>query len=389
MTDKEAKIKMLIERGVAELISRSHFIKQLKGSRKLRIKLGIDPTAKDLHLGHAVILRKLRQFQELGHKVILIFGDFTALVGDPSDRASGRIALTRKQVKDNLKSYKHQAAKILDFEKVEVHFNSAWFSKKKFDFFLELGRHFTVSQLIEREDIQKRFRKKQPVSFIEIIYPLLQGYDSVEVRADVELGGVDQRLNLLFGREIQRLYNQTPQDIMTLNYLIGLDGKSKMSKTYNNTIDLGGSADDIFGKVMSIKDELIIQYYELLTNKLIPRFKSSEARDLKISLAQEVTKEIYNINQAKEAKDNFIKTFVKKEGKLAKPTKVKKGEWRLDELLFEVKAVSSKSEAQRLIKQRAVEVGGEVWTDWQNKFRFSKPVLLRVGKHRFYKLMPK
>lgn len=387
MTKLPRKFKPLFERGVVEIINKNHFIKSLKSGRRLRVKLGIDPTTSELHLGHAVLLRKLKQFQDLGHKIILIIGDFTALVGDPSERATGRPALTPKQIKNNLKTFKNQADKILDLKKTEIHFNSEWFGDKKFNFFLELGRKFTLGQLVEREDIQTRMKKGQAISVIEIIYPMLQGYDSVMVKADIELGGTDQRLNLLFGREMQKHYRQRPQDILMMKYLVGLDGKKKMSKTYNNAISLKDKPNDIFGKLMSINDELVPQYFELLTEKSIKKTASgAKAKELKLNLAYEIVKQLYSEKEAFLAQDKFVKTFVKREVSLARSVKVEKRIWRLDELLIRIKAASSKSEAQRLIKQKAVEIDGRQQVDWRKKISILKPVSIRVGKHKFYKV---
>lgn len=388
MTRMNQKINMVLERGVAEVIDRKHLIQSLKSGRKLRVKLGIDPTVKDIHLGHTVPLVKLNQFQNLGHQAVLIVGDFTALIGDPSERAIGRPVSTPKEIKENLKTYKKQVAKILDLKKTEIHFNSEWFSKKKFDFFLELGRRFTLSQLIEREDIQKRRKKGQAVSIIEIMYPLLQGYDSVMVKADIELGGIDQKLNLLFGREMQRNYKQKPQDILMVPYLIGLDGRNKMSKTYGNTVNLEDRPNNIFGKLMSISDKLLIHYFGLLTNQSITTTTGSKAKELKLNLAFEVVKKLYSQKDALRAQEDFIKTFFKKEGAIAHSVKIRKGKWRLDRLLFEIDATDSKSKAQRLIRQGAIDINGKQRFSWSEKINILKPISLRVGKYKFYKIKP-
>jgi tyrosyl-tRNA synthetase len=389
MRKNSEKRKQLLIRGVEKIVDKENLLRSLKTKRKLRVKLGIDPTSSKLHLGNAVVLRKLKAFQELGHKIVLIFGDFTARVGDPSSRVTGRPALSPQQIRQNLRTYQKQASKIINLRKTEIRFNSEWFEDKKFAFFLDLGKRFTLSQLIEREDIQKRMKKKQPVSFIEVIYPLLQGYDSVMVKADIELGGLDQTLNLLSGREVQKFYNQKPQNIITLRYLVGLDGKKKMSKTYNNTINLEDAPGEIFGKIMSIKDDLIHSYTELLTDLPLVGVNKSNARNLKLKLAHEVVKEIYSEEKAAQAKENFVRTFVEGKAPTAKKVKIKKGRRRLTNLLFEIGAVPSKSEAQRLIRQKAVEINGKHQVDWRAEIKILKTFILKVGKHRFYKVIPK
>lgn len=384
----QPKTTNLLSRAVSKTVDRHHLARALASRKKLRVKLGIDPTAPDLHLGHAVLLRKLRAFQDAGHTVVLIFGDFTAMVGDPSERSAARPALSARQVRENVATYKAQAAKVLDIRAVEIRFNREWFGKKKFDFFLELGSKFGIKELLEREEFKQRLLKGRGVSLAETIYPLLQGYDSVVVKADVELGGIDQTLNLLFGREMQRKYNQPPQDILTVPYLIGLDGTHKMSKSEGNTIRLGATPDEMFGKLMSIRDELLRQYYELLTDEPVPTVTKRNAKQLKLRLAHKVVSWLHSSKKAKAAQEAFERTFSKKEPVLAKSVRLRKGIWRLDELLVALKAVDSKGAAQRLIQQGGLEIDGKKQTDWTVSFTLRSACMVRAGKHRFYKLLP-
>ena len=317
------KISELLGRGVEDVIDKENLAKKLASGKQLRIKLGIDPTAADLHLGHSVVLRKLAQFQELGHKAILIIGDFTTLIGDPSGRTSSRPALTPEQIRDNMKDYINQASKVIDIDKAEVRYNSEWFGSKPMSFLMDLAGRFTVARLIEREDFQKRLKEGLDVTMLELLYPLLQGYDSVATGADVELGGYDQRLNLLFGRKVQRAFGQAEQDIVTVPLLIGTDGVKKMSKSVGNYVPIGEEPAKMFTHIMAVPDSLMWVYFELLTvvpKKEIEVLKvdvekeRKHPRDVKMDLAQQIVSMFHDKKVADFAKEEFIR--VAKEGKL-------------------------------------------------------------------------
>ncbi|MBI4059747.1 tyrosine--tRNA ligase, partial [Candidatus Giovannonibacteria bacterium] len=272
MTSKEEKIENLLTRNIEKVIDRAHLEKELKSGKKLRVKLGIDPTGGNLHIGHAVAYWKLREFQDMGHKLVIIIGDFTAQIGDPSDKLAKRPFLTKEQVKENLKNYLPQIGKIVDLKKAEIHYNSEWLAKLNFREISELAENFTFQQILERRNFQERLEKHQEISFREGLYPLMQGYDSVAIKADVELGGTDQLFNLLAGRKIQEKYGQKPQDIMTMKMLVGLDGR-KMSKSWGNVINVADSANEQFGKVMSMHDDYIMNYFELATDLSMDEIK--------------------------------------------------------------------------------------------------------------------
>src|SRR3989338_1504814 len=287
-------IKTILERGVDEVIERDHLEGRLAKGDKLRVKLGIDPTASNLHLGHTVVLRKLRQFQDLGHQAVLIIGDFTGLIGDPSGRSAERPLLTEADVKENMRDYLKQAGKVLDLKKLEVRYNSEWFKDKKSDFIMDLMSRFTVARSLERDDFQKRLKANEDLSVTEILYPLLQGYDSVAIKADVELGGTDQKFNLLTGRRVQRRFGLPEQDILTVPLLVGLDGERKMSKSLGNYIGLSDQPAEMYAKVMSWADETMLKAFELLTDVDMAEVKVWQKqlgpRDFKARLAFEVTK---------------------------------------------------------------------------------------------------
>lgn len=376
----------ILERGVVDVIVKSHLEKSLTEKKKLRVKFGIDPTAPSLHLGHAVLLRKLRQLQELGHKPILIIGDFTALIGDPSGRDKTRPLLTEGQIKENMNSYLAQAGKILDIKKCEIYHNSEWYKKASAGLFCDLASRVTIQQLLEREDFQKRIKSGLDVTLLEIIYPLLQGYDSVKVKADLEIGGQDQKFNLLMGRRIQRSFNLPEQDIMTLKLLVGLDGEKKMSKSYGNIIGLQDEPNDMFGKVMAVPDSALKEYYELTSD--LDFDENKPALKLKEELAFEIVKIYHGQEKAKKASENWEAVFRKGEiPEVVEEIKVKNGE-SLKQLVYESGLAASLSESQRLIEQGAVSLDGKVLKDWKKKISLKKPVVLKIGKHRFVKLNP-
>lgn len=311
----------ILKRNVVDFISEEELLERLKENRPLRIKLGVDPSRPDLHLGHAVVLKKLKEFQDLGHHVILIIGDFTGMIGDPTGRNITRPMLSEKEVRKNAETYAKQAFKILDESKTEVRFNNEWLGKMKFADVVRLAGKYTVARMLERDDFSKRLSEGQPISIAEFLYPLAQAYDSVAIKADVELGGTDQLFNLLVGRKVQEEYGLKPQIVMTMPIIEGTDGKLKMSKSYDNYIAFTDEPNDMYGKVMSIPDELIVKYMRLVTDipeeeivryeKLIKESKVNP-RDVKMRLAREIVKFFYNENAAKEAEENFIKVFRKK-----------------------------------------------------------------------------
>lgn len=376
----------ILERGVVDVIVKSHLEKSLIEKKKLRVKFGIDPTAPGLHLGHAVLLRKLRELQDLGHKPILIIGDFTAFIGDPSGRDKTRPLLTEKQIKDNMNNYLAQAGKVLDIKKCEIYHNSEWYKKASAGFFCDLASRVTVQQLLEREDFQKRIKGSLDVTLLEVIYPLLQGYDSVKVKADLEIGGQDQKFNLLMGRRMQRSFNLPEQDIMTLKLLVGLDGERKMSKSYGNIIGLQDEPNDMFGKVMAVPDSALKEYYELTSD--LDFNESKPALKLKEELAFEVVKIYHGPEKAKRASKNWEAVFRKGEApETMEEIKIQDGE-NLKQLVYKSGAAASLSESQRLIEQGAVSLDGKVLKDWKKKISLKKPAVLKIGKHRFIKLNP-
>ncbi|MCX6800414.1 MAG: tyrosine--tRNA ligase [Candidatus Falkowbacteria bacterium] len=366
---KKNKIEELLSRGVEEIIDKTNLEKKLKDGKQLRIKLGIDPTSPNIHLGRSIPLLKLKDFQELGHQIVLIIGDFTGLIGDTSDKDSERPMLSEEAVKKNLKTYIEQAAKIIDIDKAEICYNSKWLEKLKY---MDIGRQadaFSLNEFISRENISRRLEAGKRVSLRELLYPLMQGYDSVEVRADVEIGGTDQRFNLLAGRDLQRLYAQEVQDIITNPLIEGLDGR-KMSSSLGNTINLFDMPNDMFGKIMSLHDNFIIKYFILLTrvemniiNGYIADIKEGiNPRDLKMKLAFEIVRIYHSEKEAEEANDYFIKTFSKKE--IPKDLlKFKPDDYRILSVLVLAKLVSSKTDAKRIIDQGGVKIDGIVVND--------------------------
>lgn len=386
-------IDSLLTRRVVEIIDKKHLAEALKSKRKLRVKLGIDPTGADLHLGHAVTLWKLREFQEAGHKAVFIIGDWTAMIGDPSGKDKTRQGLTEKQIKDNAKHFFDQAYLILDKSTTEVHLQGEWFKKFGLKEVIHLESLVTEKQILAHETFRQRIEKDLPFLHHETLYPLLQGYDSVSVKADVELGAMEQKFNLLMGRTVQKAFGQPQQDIMMVDYLIGLDGHEKMSKTANNYIALTDSADEMFGKIMSIPDKLIRHYFELCTNlpdnqiEMFIHTKDIQNPKLtKMRLALEIT-QIYHGKDAERAWDNFEKKFGKTKGEIKADFELKKkpGEYSLIDILVEGKLATSKSEARRKIREGAVEVDSMKVKDESAKIKLIKFSLIRLGK-RFLRI---
>ncbi|MFA5778029.1 MAG: tyrosine--tRNA ligase [Candidatus Paceibacterota bacterium] len=387
----EKKIEEVLTRGVEEIIVRKDLEEKLKSGKILRIKLGIDPTSPDIHIGRAIPLLKLRDFQELGHKIIFIVGDFTGVIGDTSDKDSERPMLSDEVIKKNMKDYVEQAGKIIDLSKCEIFYNSKWLSKLTYG---EIGVQadcFSLSDFSSRENIKRRLDAGNRVSLREVLYPLMQGYDSVAVKADVEIGGTDQRFNLLAGRKLQEKYGQTSQNIIMNPLLIGIDGR-KMSSSWGNTINLKAEPSDMYGKVMSLSDSLIVQYFELTTRvpmSEVKKIKEMNPRDAKMRLAFEIVKIYHEEKKAKKAEENFIKTFQKKEiPEEIEETKCKKGEL-LSEVLVKNKILSSKGEWRRLVLENAVHNLLKNENIKDINLKILENLTLKIGKKRFVKIIQK
>ncbi|OGS12636.1 MAG: tyrosine--tRNA ligase [Elusimicrobia bacterium RIFOXYA2_FULL_58_8] len=380
-----------ITRGAVDIVSREELAKKLSSGKKLRVKLGVDPTSRDLHLGHSVVLGKLRQFQDLGHTAVLIIGDFTAQVGDPSGRDSTRPVLDPEAVGANAKTYTEQAFKVLDPAKTEVRFNGEWLKpfvgdpSKSVSDFLNTAKSVTVARLLEREDFKTRMKAESPVSLLEILYPVFQGYDSVAVKADIELGGQDQIFNLLMGRDLQKLNGQDPQVVLTMPLLIGTDGARKMSKSYGNYVALSDSPGDMFGKMMSVSDALMYSYYELLTSEDVATVKKAHPMEAKKQLAGIITGRYHGAGPAAAARESFEQVFSRKElpqdmenYRMDKPGK-------LSGLMVAAGVAKGNNEARRLITQGAVRLDG-VKIEEDIVFE-PKECVLQVGRRQFRKIV--
>ncbi len=389
---KDEKIRSILQRGVEEIIHKKHLESLLKGKKKLRVKLGIDPTSPNIHIGRAVVLWKLRAFQELGHQVVFIVGDFTGQIGDTSDKDAERPMLSEAEIHKNVKTYLDQAYKILDKDKTEAHYNSTWLKKLGFAEIGQLANLFGLHDFSSRENIAKRLKAGKRVSVRELLYPLMQGYDSVAVKADVELGGTDQRFNLLAGRTIQQAYGMEPQDILMMELLEGTDGR-KMSSSWGNTINLNDAPDLMFGKVMSIPDKLMERYFTLATNTLwqhMEEMKKSydNPRDQKLILAHAIVEQYHGANAARRAHENFVSQFSKKELPSDIPEqKIKPGTYSIVDLLVLLKLVSSKSEARRLIEQGGVKVNQQPAPEKPLVIGKKNNLIVQVGKRKFVKIV--
>ncbi len=422
----------LLKKGAVEIIQEEDLIRKLERSRKenkpLRVKAGFDPTAPDIHLGHTVLLRKMKHFQELGHEVIFLIGDFTGLIGDPSGRSATRPAMTREEINKNAETYKQQVFKILDPEKTIIDFNSRWLGKLTSFEIIKLTSKYTVARILERDDFTKRFKAGLPISVHELLYPLMQAYDSVALQADVELGGTDQTFNLLVGREIQREYGQEPQVVLTVPLLEGLDGVEKMSKSLGNYVGINEPPEEMFGKLMSISDELMFRYYELLTDvetEQIEKWQKEakegqiNPRDLKAQLARMIVTDFWGEELARKAAEEFDRIFKHKDlpseieekvvelsvqsgnevstlaervesGEAARET-AQSGQQqptvRLIDVLVNLGIVPSRGEAKRLIRQGGVYLDGQRIDDLEHRLDGSKPEqILKIGKRKFYRL---
>ncbi|MGO9145092.1 MAG: tyrosine--tRNA ligase [Desulfomonilia bacterium] len=381
-----------LKRGIVDIVSEEELITKLKKGRPLKIKVGFDPTAPDIHLGHTVVLQKMRQFQDAGHDVICLIGDFTGMIGDPSGRSSTRPPLTRQEVLENAKTYQEQVKKILDPKRTIMRFNSEWMDNMVVADFIKLTSVQTVARMLERDDFKKRFQSQHPISIHEFLYPFVQGYDSVALEADVELGGTDQVFNLLMGREVQKAYHQEPQVIMTLPLLEGTDGVQKMSKSYNNYIGVDDTPSDMYGKVMSISDELMWKYYELLSSRTIPQIEEMKKAvetstlhpmDAKMKLAYEMVERFHGRAHADAARDGFVKVFKSRELPEDMPVLTLNIErpW-ICAVLKEAGLVAGTSEARRMISQGAVQINEEKIID--GEYVLSKGShIIKVGKRRY------
>jgi tyrosyl-tRNA synthetase len=393
-----------LKKGVAEIIPEAELASKLENSLKtgkpLRAYLGVDPTAPDLHLGHTVVLRKLKHFQDLGHTAVFLIGDFSAMIGDPTGVSETRPPLTREQVHANAKTYLEQVYKILDRERTEVRYNSEWLSKMSAEDIVRLCSHYRLARMLEREDFRSRLQNNQPISVHELLYPLLTAIDAVKLQSDVELGATEQKFNLLVHREIQREYGLPGQAILTMPILVGLDGHRKMSKSLGNYVGITEAPGEMFGKMMSIPDELMWSYYELVTDRTpqeIAVLKNEVSggalhpMDLKMKLAQEVIADFYGEDAARKAAENFQRVFRDRQAPEESPiVKLGKGPARkLTALLVDLKLAPSKAEAERLIKQKAVEIDGVTIEDPRKDIDLSKPseFLLRAGKKKFVKVV--
>ncbi|VAW82910.1 Tyrosyl-tRNA synthetase [hydrothermal vent metagenome] len=383
-----------IKRGIQELLVESELVERLKAAQPLRVKAGFDPTAPDLHLGHTVLLNKLRQFQELGHEAIFLIGDFTGMIGDPTGKNVTRKPLTRDEVLENAHTYEKQIFKILDPERTQVVFNSSWMDEMSAADLIQLAARHTVARMLERDDFSKRYSTGQPIAVHEFLYPLVQGYDSVALKADIELGGTDQKFNLLVGRQLQENYGQKPQVVLTMPILEGLDGVRKMSKSLGNYIGIADPPDDMFGKLMSISDELMWRYFELLSFRSLEDIEGLKKqmaegrnpRDIKFELGVELVERFHSRAEAEQAQQNFIARFQKGAlpGDMPEVGMVVSGDnLPIANLLKDAGLTSSTSEAMRMIKQGAVRVDGERIEDTRLGFGAGTEHVFQVGKRRF------
>ena len=386
-----------IKRGCEEIIPENQLLDKLKRSydsnTPLRVKLGCDPSRPDLHVGHGVVLRKLRHFQDLGHQSILVIGDFTAMIGDPSGRNKTRPQLTLEETKVNAESYINQAGQILDLEKLEIVYNSDWLNKMDFSDVIKLSSHYTVARMLERDDFTKRYQSETPISIHEFMYPLAQGMDSVHLNADIELGGTDQKFNLLVGRDLQKEYDQEPQCVLTLPLLEGTDGQDKMSKSYGNDIGLTDSPQEMYGKTMSITDEMIVKYFRLAadaSDEVLVKIESNlndssyNPRDAKRLLARSLVELYYDSDSALKAEDHFDEVIVNKSIPDDIPEFQIESETSLVDAVFLSKIVASKSEVRRLVKQGAVSIDGKKIDDASFSLRSGQ--VIKIGKRRFLKI---
>jgi tyrosyl-tRNA synthetase len=388
----------LIKRGIDELISEDELIAKLKSKKQLIVKAGFDPTAPDLHLGHTVLINKLRHFQQLGHQIVFLIGDFTGMIGDPSGKNKTRPALNQEEINENAKSYKKQVFKILDQKLTDVRFNSEWSNKLGAEGIIRLASQYNLARMLERDDFSKRYKSNQTIALHEFLYPLIQANDSIALEADIELGGTDQKFNLLVGRELQRANGQEPQVVITVPILEGLDGVNKMSKSLDNYVGIDESPNEMFGKIMSISDELMWRWFELLSFKTIDEIKALKAdqaqgknpRDIKIDLAKELIARFHDEQSANLAEENFINQFQKKNipDNIEEISFSMSGDsMPLANLLKECGMTSSTSEAMRMIKQGAVRIDEKKIIDIKHNVSADTSAIYQVGKRKFKKII--
>jgi tyrosyl-tRNA synthetase len=389
-----------LRKGVDEIIPESDLVSRLEEGRPLRVKVGFDPTAPDLHLGHTVVVNKMRQFQEFGHEIVFLIGDFTGMIGDPSGKSVTRPPLSKDEIEQNAATYRQQVFKILDPEKTRIEFNSTWSAELGAEGLIRLAARHTVARMLERDDFSKRYRNNEPISIHEFLYPLMQGYDSVALQTDIELGGTDQKFNLLVGRELQKQFGQVPQIILTLPLLEGLDGVQKMSKSLGNYVGINESPKEIFGKIMSVSDDLMWRYFSLLSFRSVSEIDLLKAktlegmnpRDIKYELAGEIVERFHSPLDARRAKEEFINQFQKRE----MPSEIERKVVKVDgdgiliaTLIKDAGLATSNSEALRLLKQGAVRVDGERVQDREQLFRSGDSLVFQVGKRRFARVILK
>lgn len=386
-----------LQRGAEEILVEDEFLEKLKSQKTLRVKLGFDPTAPDIHLGHTVVLNKLRQFQDFGHQVVFLIGDFTAMIGDPTGKSATRPPLSKEQVLANAETYKTQLFKVLDEDKTEVRFNSEWLGQLDATDVIKLASTHTVARMLERDDFNKRFSSNQPIAIHEFLYPLMQGYDSVVLKADVELGGTDQKFNLLMGRELQKHFKQSPQTVLMTPLIEGLDGVKKMSKSLNNYIGITDKPDEMFGKIMSVSDDLMWRYFELLSFKPLAQIEAwkkemaegKNPRDIKFELGMEIVDRFHNAGDGEKAKNTFIERF--QQGAMPEDipevtVNTEEGSMAIANLLKQANLVNSTSDAMRMIKQGAVKIDGEKVSDAKLQVQAKSEHVYQVGKRRFAKV---
>ncbi|MBT4917659.1 tyrosine--tRNA ligase [Candidatus Peregrinibacteria bacterium] len=389
-------IETLLERSAVDVIVKEELEEKLKSGKKLNIKLGIDPSGADLHLGHMVVIKKLREFQQAGHNIFLLFGNFTGQIGDPTDKLNARKPKTQKELEANAKKYVEQAGKLLDTNKVEIVWNADWLGKLNFADVAKLAQSFTVHQMLERDMYQDRIKKNHPIYMHEFLYPLMQGYDSVALEADVELGGTDQLFNLLAGRTIQKDYGQAPQSVLTVPLLVGTDGKDKMGKSLDNYIGIHEAPKDMYGKTMSITDDLIVSYFELTTDYTLEEIanvkkaldEGENPKNLKMQLAREIVTLYYDQDAAKQAEKDFQEVFSNKGlPDEIEQIKLPESKYNIIELVTEANLSPSKSETRRMIEGGGVRIDGEKVPSIEEEVDISEEKLLQVGKRKFIKVI--
>lgn len=399
------KIKELLTRGVEEIIIRKELEEKLKSGKQLRIKWGVDPSRPDIHLGHSVVLKKLKELQDMGHQVIFLIGDFTGMIGDPSGKSKTRPELSKETVSNNYKSYFDQVGKILDMKKTEIRYNSEWYSHLTMEGILKLASKFTIARILERDDFSKRFKGGIDIAVSEFIYPMMQAYDSTMLKADIEIGATDQKFNMLAGRELAKKMGEPTQNVLMTPLLIGLDGVQKMSKSLDNYISLNESANSMFGKIMSIPDSLILNYFTLLTDTSAKELESIKEnlnnsklnpRDLKARLAKEIVTMYHSAAEAEKAEKEF-NTIFRDKGLPSSIPEIKLAEkgfygeqsrtMPILDLLVKTKVTPSKNEAKRLVEGKAVEIDGKIISDWKTAIEIKSGMVIKAGKRKFAKII--